>query len=119
MKTWERVKHNDIPPGPDKKDLSVLKGTWEFKLKRLPDGSTLKYKACYYVPGDLQIAGVEYFETYNPVVQWSTVHLALTMIFSINWHTKQVDYTNAFYQEDVKKQVYIYPSCGFGGSNSI
>jgi hypothetical protein len=32
------------------------------------------------------------------VVQWSTVRLALTMILSNGWKTKQVDYTNTFAQ---------------------
>ena len=49
----------------------------------------------------LQTAGVEYFETYDPVVQCPTSCLALTMILSKNWHTKQVDYTNAFYRNHI------------------
>ena len=28
QKTWERVNHNDIPPGPDRKPRRVIKGTW-------------------------------------------------------------------------------------------
>ena len=91
----------------------ILKGTWAFKLKRLPDGSPSKFKARYCVRGDLQREGIDYFETYAPVVQWSTVRLLLTLILSNNWTTKQVDYTNAFAQATLNEEVYIESPRGF------
>ena len=65
-KTWERVNYNGIPPGPDGNPHRVIKGTWTFKLKRLPDNTPLKYKSYYCVRGDIQKSGVEYFENYDP-----------------------------------------------------
>ena len=81
--TWKRVPRNDVPPG-----RIILKSIWVFKLKRLPDGTALKYKARFCVRGDLQTEGVDYFETYAPVVQWSTIRLLLTLILSNGWATK-------------------------------
>ena len=66
----------------------MLKGIWALKLKRLPNETPSKYKARYCVRGDLQTEGVDYFETYDSVVQWSTVRLVLIMILSNGWHTK-------------------------------
>ena len=57
----------------------------------------------------MQKEGVDYFETYAPVVQWSTIRFVLTMIISNRWSTKQVDYTNAFAQADINEEVYIDP----------
>ena len=111
--TWTPVDRASIPTTSDGKPRPVLKGTWAFKLKRLPDGSPLKFKARYCVRGDMQKEGIDYFETYAPVVQWSTVRLLLTMILSKNWVTKQVDYTNAFAQATLNKQVYIDSPRGF------
>ena len=105
--TWEYVPRSQVPKATDGKRRPILAGTWAFKLKRLPDGSPLKFKARYCVRGDLQKEGVDYFETYAPVVQWSTVRLLLTMILSNEWTTKQVDYTNAFAQATLEEQVYI------------
>jgi hypothetical protein len=48
----------------------VIKSTWIFKLKRLPDGTPSKYKARFCVRGDLHKEGVDFFETYAPVCQW-------------------------------------------------
>ena len=62
--TWEPVPRSKVP-----KEHPILKGTWVFKLKRLPDGSPLKYKARYCVRGDFQRHGIDYFDTYAPVVQ--------------------------------------------------
>ena len=59
QKTWEWVNRDDIPPGPDEKPRRDIKGTQAFKLKRLPEVSTLKYRACYCVSGDLQTSGID------------------------------------------------------------
>ena len=88
QKTWEWVNRDDIPPGPDEKPRHVLKGTWLFKLKWPPDDIPLKYKHRYFVHGYLQTSGVDYFKTYAPLVQCSTIRLSLTIILSNNCHTK-------------------------------
>ena len=46
--TWKRMRRDEVPTG-----RKILKSTWTFKLKRLPDGTPLKYKARFCVRGDL------------------------------------------------------------------
>ena len=108
QKTWISIGRKTVPA-----NKPVLPGTWAFKLKRLPDGSPLKYKARYCVRGDKQVAGVDYFETYAPVVQWSTIRLVLTMVLENGWVIRQVDYTNAFTQVELQEEVYIDSPKGF------
>ena len=115
QRTWDRVDRASIPNGPDGKPRRVLPGTWAFKLKRLPDGTPLKFKARYCVRGDLQKEGIDYFDTYAPVVQWSTIRMVLSLILHNGWTTKQVDYTNAFAQADLEETVYIDQPRGFSG----
>jgi hypothetical protein len=108
-----------IPRTPTK---NVLKGTWVFKLKRLPDGTPLKFKARFCARGDLQQEGVDYFETYAPVVQWSTIRLLLLTVLTEGWATRQVDYTNAFAQAEIKEEVFLEFPRLFGpksGSNVV
>ena len=76
------------------------------------DGYTLKFKARYCVRGDKKTEGVDYFEEYAPVISWSTVLLALTLIFPNGSHTKQVYCTNAFSQSYPIEQVFIEPPIG-------
>lgn len=97
QKAWTMV------PRPSNKN--VLKGTWAFKLKCLPDGTAYRFKARYCARGDLQQENVDYFETYSPVVQWSTIRLLLTTVLSEGWSTRQVDYTNAFAQAELNEEV--------------
>ena len=89
------------------RNKSVLKGTWAFKLKRLPDGTAYRHKARFCARGDMQIEGVDFFETYAPVVQWSTIRLLLSTVLTEGWTTRQVDYTNAFAQAALKEDVYV------------
>jgi hypothetical protein len=48
--------------------MNVLPSTWAFKLKRFPNGLAKKFKARFCVRGDMQIEGVDFFETWAPVV---------------------------------------------------
>ncbi|KAL7523033.1 hypothetical protein ACHAWF_000335 [Thalassiosira exigua] len=61
MESWEVVDRTD--------DMNVLPSTWAFKIKRYPDDLIKKFKARFCAQGDKQIKGVDYFETYAPVVQ--------------------------------------------------
>jgi histone deacetylase 1/2 len=114
QRTWTRVARKSVP-----ENQKILKGTWAFKLKRLPDGTPLKYKARYCCRGDMQTEGVDYFDTYAPVVQWSTVRLVLTLALKHGWATRQVDYTNAFAQAEIQEEVYIEPPRGFSGQDGM
>jgi hypothetical protein len=63
-----------------------------------------------FVCGDLQLSGVDFSETYAPVVQWSTIRLLLSTVLTEGWNTRQVDYTNAFAQAEIHEEIYIeYP----------
>jgi hypothetical protein len=85
--TWKFIPREDA--------TRVIKSTWVFKLKSFPDGSASKFKARFCVRGDMQKEGIDYFETYAPVVQWSTICLVLTLVLREGWCTRQVEWTNA------------------------
>ena len=77
------------------------------KHERSPDGEVPKYKARFCVRGDMQVENEDYFGSYSPVVQWSTIQLLLVMSIIHNLHTRQVEYVNAFAQAPLKEEVYI------------
>ena len=92
----------------------VLPGTWVFKVKRAPDGSFKKFKARYCVRGDLQDGE---FETYAPVVQFSSVRLFLAWSLLLDWYTCSVDFSNAFIQAKLKDETFIHLPRGFVSMN--
>ena len=92
---------------------NILPSTWTFKRKRYPDGRIRKYKARFCVRGDKQIIGIDVFETYAPVVQWSSVRLCFILSTVLGLASRQVDYTNAFVQANVKTDMYVELPRGF------
>ena len=65
MNTWDLV---DRTP-----QMKVLEGTWAFCLKQTPDGVAYRYRSRFCVQGDQQEYGINYFETFAPVIQLSTI----------------------------------------------
>jgi Reverse transcriptase (RNA-dependent DNA polymerase) len=83
--------------------MNVLPSTWAFRCKRYPDGMIRKLKARFCARGDRQIEGVDFFDTFAPVVNWTTVRLMLIMSIILGLATKQVDYTAAFVHAPIDK----------------
>ncbi|KAG7341235.1 reverse transcriptase RNA-dependent DNA polymerase [Nitzschia inconspicua] len=105
MDCWEVVER--LPA------MNVLPSTWAFKLKRYPDGSVRKYKARFCAGGHRQIEGVDFFETFAPVVNWTTVRLLLILSQVLGLASQQVDYTAAFVHAPIQEEVYVQMPRGF------
>ena len=102
-------------------DMNVIGGTWAFKIKRFPDGVIKKFKARFCARGDQQLEGVDFFETYAPVVQWSTVRLMLILEILLKLKSKQGDITAAFLHADVpeNENVYVEMPRGFDKKGKV
>ncbi len=93
---------------------NVIKSTWAFKCKRFPDGLIKKFKARFCARGDMQIEGVDFFETYAPVVQWTTIRLMFILEVLLGLKSKQGDVTCAFLHADVEPGETIYVDMPLG-----
>ena len=102
MGTWRVVRRSDLSP-----NTKVIPGTWAFRKKRYPDGRVNKHKSRFCVRGDLMEKGVHYTDSYSPVVGWPTIRACLTMAASLNLHSRQVDFQNAFCQAAQKEPLFI------------
>ena len=60
-----------------------------------------------------QKEGVDYYETFAPVVQWQTVCLLLTISILLGLETRQVDYVATFIQNPIDAEVYVEMPRGF------
>ncbi len=70
--TVEVVHHSILPFG-----TKILQAIWSFCRKGTPDWSSIKHKARVCPHGGQQVEGLNYWETYAPVVSWHTIHLVL------------------------------------------
>ena len=81
MDSWDVVDRTN--------DMNVLASIWAFKIKRFPDGLIKKFKARFCARGDQQLEGINFFKTYAPVVQWTTVWLLLILEVLLKLKSKQ------------------------------
>jgi Reverse transcriptase (RNA-dependent DNA polymerase) len=64
-------------------------------------------KAQFCVQGDRQVQNVDYFETFCPVVSWTTIRLMLIVSSILDLSTIQADYTAAFLHAPIEEDVYV------------
>ena len=83
--------------------MNILPSTWAFQCKRYPDRSVRKLKARFCGHGDKQVEGIDYFDTFAPVINWIILRLMLILTLIQNLSTYQVDYTAAFVHSSINR----------------
>ncbi|WVZ93596.1 hypothetical protein U9M48_039564 [Paspalum notatum var. saurae] len=86
--TWELV--------PRPQHANVVSGKWIFKHKFHADGSLERYKARWVLHGFTQRPGIDYAETFSPVVKPATVRTVLSLALSRQRPVHQLDVKNAY-----------------------
>jgi hypothetical protein len=107
-RTWILVPR---PPG-----TNIVGSKWIFKTKFRPDGSVDKHKARLVARGFTQQEGIDYHDTFSPVVKPVTVRLVLSLAVSRGWCLRQIDVSNAFLHGFLAEDVYMQQPRGFEDS---
>lgn len=103
--TWHLV-----PPSPS---YNVVGNKWIYRIKRNSDKSIQRYKARLVAKGFHQSQGVDFFETFNPVVKDSTIRVVLSIAITKGWKLRQLDFTNAFLNGKLDEVVYMTQPPGY------
>jgi hypothetical protein len=95
----------------------VVTGKWIFRHKLQADGTLDRYKARWVLRGFTQRPGLDYDETFSPVVKPATVRVILSLALSQDWPIHQLDVKNAFLHGTLKETVYCVQPTGFVDSS--
>lgn len=99
-KTWDVVKY------PNRANIISCK--WVFKIKQNTVKEINKYKAWLVVKGYSQVQGVDYNETYAPVVWLTSLRMILAMTAYNNWGVEVFNFHSAFLNGKLNNGEDIY-----------
>jgi hypothetical protein len=83
--------------------------------KEYPDGTLKKFKALFCARSDFQKAGVDYFETWAPVVHWRTIRVIIVLAVKLGLLSVQCDITATFIHGRLPEheEIYVHQPQGF------
>ncbi|GJV16786.1 ribonuclease H-like domain-containing protein, partial [Tanacetum coccineum] len=93
--------------------VNMVRSMWLFKHKFYADGTLSCYNARLVATGSSQQLGVDFDETFSPVVKPATIHTVLSLDVSRKWPIHQLDVKNAFFNDDLSETVYMHQPPSF------
>ncbi|CAN6576638.1 unnamed protein product [Malus baccata var. baccata] len=97
--TWELV--------PFLPSQNLIGCKWVFRIKRHPNGTIDRYKARLVANGFHQRPGVDFSDTFSPVVKPTTIRIVLHLAVTHGWPIHQLDINNAFLHGTIRENVYV------------
>lgn len=104
-KTWSI---SQLPPG-----RTPIKTRWVFKIKPVVQGSSPRYKARLLDKGFSQRHGIDYVETFSPVVKYDTLRVILSSVAVNDREMLQLDVKTAFLYGQLDEEIYLEQPEGF------
>jgi hypothetical protein len=108
--TWELV---DLLP-----DRVVVFIMWIYKAKSNTVGDVSRFKARFVTKGCSQRAGLDYTDTFSPVIPLANLRLFLAIAAARDLEQCELDIDNAFLYAPIKEDAYIRQPLGFSDGTS-
>ncbi|CDF39894.1 unnamed protein product [Chondrus crispus] len=101
-RTWKLVPPSEVS--------NILTSRWVFNVKQLPDANgniVESAKARLVARGFQQVQGLDYTETYAPVIKFTTIRLLLALVAHYDLELHQMDVVTAFLNGDLDEDIYM------------
>ncbi|RVW59273.1 Retrovirus-related Pol polyprotein from transposon RE1 [Vitis vinifera] len=92
--------------------MHVIGSKWVFKPKLKPNGSLDRLKACVVTKGYHQVDGLDYIETFSPVIKPGTIRMVITIALVKKWPIRQLDVKNAFLHGLISEDIHMEQPLG-------
>jgi hypothetical protein len=99
MGTWKIV--------PRPKNKPVVKNKWVFDLKTNELGEVVRYKARLVAKGFTQTQGIDYDETFAPVLRGESLRYLISYAAENNLEIHHMDVETAFLNGDLSEEIYM------------
>lgn len=93
-----------ISPSPA---MNIVGCKWVFRIKKMVDGTIERYKTHLVAKGFHQQLGIDFSETYSPVIKPITIRTVLSIAVFAGWAIHQVDVSNTFLHGSLQETVYM------------
>jgi transposase InsO family protein len=99
-----------VPLPPNRKPIQAK---WIFKVKHDANGVIQKHKARWVAKGYSQQEGIDYNDTFAPVVRLENMRLLIAYATQHNLEIDQMDIDSAFLQATLQDEIYVAQPQGF------
>ena len=103
--TWELV---PLPKG-----RKAIGSRWTYVIKFSPDGTITRYKAQLVAQGFSQVIGIDFNDTFAPMVRLETIQALLHLAIVHGWFQGQDDIMAAFLHGNLDEVIYMRQPEGF------
>jgi histone deacetylase 1/2 len=110
-KTWHLV--------PLSSNKNIIDCKWVYHIKKREDGSIDRYKARLVAKGFKQRYGIDYEDTFSPVVKIATIRTVLAPSVSHGWSLRQLDVKNAFLHGVLEEEVFMKQPPSFENPHAL
>ncbi|CAI7752595.1 unnamed protein product [Closterium sp. NIES-53] len=91
-----------VPPS----RANIVNGMWLFRVKR-PPGSPPAFKARYVASGFSQRQGVDFFQTFSPILKMTTLRVLLHVAAQRDFKLHSLDFSTAFLQGSLHEEIRL------------
>ena len=103
--TWDLV--------PSHPKQTIVHSKWIFRTKVKANGTLDRYKARIVAKGFQQTLGVDFLDTFSPVIKASIISIILTIAVTRKWEIHHIDVNNTFLNGDLQEIVFRAQPEGF------